>query len=112
MHHTNTVRRSVIAGGTRVAVSVYRSSEDGAAKLPDTFHLDFDKNNVQRLQQMSRVAAIFPDRRLGTVIESVSFRENLDTGGQSPDVIPQPLFLLPQQTQKALRIRQSVAHLD
>jgi hypothetical protein len=47
MHHTNTVRRSVIAGGTRVAVSIYRSSEDGAAKLPDTLNLDFDKNDVQ-----------------------------------------------------------------
>ena len=62
MHHTNTVRRSVIAGGTRVAVSVYRSSEDGAAKLPDTLNLDFDKNDVQRLLQMARVAAIFLER--------------------------------------------------
>jgi hypothetical protein len=62
MHHTNTVRRSVIAGGTPVAVSVYRSSGDGAAKLPDTLNLDFDKNNVQRRLQMSTVAAIFPER--------------------------------------------------
>jgi hypothetical protein len=37
MHHTNTVRRSV-------GFSVYRWSEDGAAKLPDYLDLDFDKN--------------------------------------------------------------------
>jgi len=67
MHHTNTVRRSVIAGGTRVAVSVYRSSEDGAAKLPDTLNLDFEKNNLQRCCKISAVAAIFPERGWGTV---------------------------------------------
>ena len=52
MHHTNTVRRSVIAGGTPVGVSVYPSSPDGAAQLPDTLNLDFDNNHVQRLLQM------------------------------------------------------------
>jgi hypothetical protein len=43
MHHTNTVGRSVLAGGTRVGVSVYPSSQDGAVQLPDTLNLDFDK---------------------------------------------------------------------
>jgi hypothetical protein len=41
MHHTNTVRRSVIAGGTRVAVSVYRSSkhrEGGKQDRDDAQH--------------------------------------------------------------------------
>jgi hypothetical protein len=54
MHHTNTVRRSV-------GFSVYRWSEDGAAKLPDYLNLDFDKNTgVQRLLQMATGGAITP----------------------------------------------------
>jgi len=44
-------------------LSVYPSSEDGAAKLPDNFDLDFDKNTgLQRLLQMANVAAIFPGK--------------------------------------------------
>ena len=65
MHHTNTVGRSVIAGGTPwsprrvVSLPLVR----GAAKLPDNFDLDFDKNTgVQRPLQMAKVAAIFPGK--------------------------------------------------
>ena len=43
--------------------SVYRWSEDGAAKLPDYLDLDFDKNTgVQRLLQMAKAAALFPGK--------------------------------------------------
>jgi len=62
VHLADDGARHDVAGGTRVAVSVYRSSEDGAAKLPDTLNLDFDKNDVQQLLQMARVAAIFLER--------------------------------------------------
>ena len=58
MHHTNTVRRSV-------GFSVYRWSEDGAAKLPDYLSLDFDKNTgVQRL--LPRGQPLFPRELIGT----------------------------------------------
>ncbi|MGA8508230.1 MAG: hypothetical protein WB762_21700 [Candidatus Sulfotelmatobacter sp.] len=48
MHHTNTVRRVLIAGGTRAPASGWQSTprqEDGAGQLPETLDLDFNKNN-------------------------------------------------------------------